>query len=253
MKRVCCRFARSLALLTLACLTLCRPVAAQNGYLIQDLGSLGSYYFSTSSLAYGINDQGQVVGESITNSGDYHAFLWDSVQGMQDLGILKGYNGQTNRYTESYAYGINNNGQVVGESTINNGYHAFLWDSVHGMQDLGTLGSYSYAGSYSVAFGINDQGQVVGESITNSGHYEAFLWDSAHGMQGLGSLARIVAPPMNNVLVAVRTSILPMSSIPFFLSSILMAIAFALSLKIQVPQRRSADPLPEAEGMAGGH
>ena len=44
------------------------------------------------------------------------------------------------------AYDINNRGQVVGFSDLpndNNGaspnFHAFLWTSRHGMQDLGTL------------------------------------------------------------------------------------------------------------------
>src|SRR5215207_10175943 len=70
-----------------------------------------------------------------TQTGDEnsHAFLYDSTNGMKDLGTLGG--------TNSYAYGINDSGQVVGYSdTANSGPHAFLYDSTNGMKDLGTLG-----------------------------------------------------------------------------------------------------------------
>jgi probable HAF family extracellular repeat protein len=98
-----------------------------------------------------------------------------------DLGTLSG--------AYSYAYGVNNRGQVVG---ISDGFsvtgyfpHAFLWDARHGLQDLGTFNGVG--GSY--AYGINDRGQVVGTSdIDVQGHSHAFLWDRAHGMQDLGSL-----------------------------------------------------------------
>ena len=61
---------------------------------------------------------------------------------MTDLGTLGG--------SVSVAYGINNGGQIVGESKIASGaFHAVLWENGT-MTDLGTLG-----GPNSVAFGIN--------------------------------------------------------------------------------------------------
>jgi probable HAF family extracellular repeat protein len=138
-------------------------------YQITDLGTLPGGDYST---AAGINDSGQVVGYS-SAIGGYHAFLWDAVNGMQDLGTLGG---------SSSAQGINDSGQVVGGGT----YHAFLWDATNGMQDLGTLP----AGRFSMAVGINDSGQVVGESAADPlyGPIHAFLWDAVNGMQDLGTL-----------------------------------------------------------------
>src|SRR5436309_1672459 len=70
-----------------------------------------------------------VVGVSEGGSG---AFLWQNGT-MTDLGTLPG------GYA-SYAYGINDAGQVVGTSEDSSGLrHAFLW-SAGTMADLGTLG-----------------------------------------------------------------------------------------------------------------
>ena len=51
--------------------------------------------------------------------------------------------------------------------------------------------------------------------------------------QGLGSLARIIAPPINNTVVTWQVGGLPISSIPFLSSALLMGTAFALSLKLR--------------------
>jgi probable HAF family extracellular repeat protein len=65
---------------------------------------------------------------------------------MADLGTLGGH--------YSTASGINNLGQVAGESTIQNfDTHAFLY-SAGAIQDLGTLG-----GTYSTSFALNDSGK----------------------------------------------------------------------------------------------
>jgi probable HAF family extracellular repeat protein len=150
-------------------------VASASPYTAQDIGDLGD---DSSGGAYGMNNSGQVVGYSYNASGRPHAFLYDSLNGMQDLGTLGG----SDDY--SYAYGINDFGQVVGYSQNTNGEsHAFLWDREHGMQDLGTLDG----GRGSNAFDINNSGQVVGYAFVD-GQSRAVLWDQANGIQELGNL-----------------------------------------------------------------
>src|SRR5262249_34523439 len=152
------------------------------------------------SYATGINQTGQVTGSAdyydpLSGSGNTSAFLWDAANGMT---VLAGPG-----YTGSYAYAINNAGQVVG-------YPGFLWtpDSPNGLTgsftDLGVLpgGIDSYANA------INNDGQVVGastiaESVYVCDYYcdeygcydycyyqdyyypRAFLWDAAGGMVDL--------------------------------------------------------------------
>ena len=58
-----------------------------------------------SSYVMGINNHGQVIGHSVTSSGDQHAFIWDKINGIRDL-TPTGPN-------DTYARSINDSGQVV--------------------------------------------------------------------------------------------------------------------------------------------
>jgi probable HAF family extracellular repeat protein len=163
------------------------PVAPRFRYNVTDLGTLGG----DTSRANGINNHGQVVGEARTSDGTTHPFLWDSTNGMQDLGGLGGVNyvGSDRAGSVGSANAINDAGQVVGvaytraRDTVDP-EHAFLWEAGRGMQDLGTLGGFD-----SEALSINKKGQVVGRGRTaKSGDNHAFLWDTRRGMQDLGTL-----------------------------------------------------------------
>jgi len=84
-------------------------------------------------------------------SAKQHAFIWDSVHGMKDLGTLGGKN--------SYATGINDLGEVVGYSDFGNGTHAFTWTRAGGMVDIGIF----FTGQASnQAASINEQGAIAG-------------------------------------------------------------------------------------------
>ncbi len=69
------------------------------------------------SLAFGVNDAGQVVGYSSASTGN-RAFLWSASTGMQNLGDLPGGS------DVSQAAGVNNAGQVVGVSAAGTGLRA---------------------------------------------------------------------------------------------------------------------------------
>ncbi len=135
-----------------------------------DVGSLAGL----GSIAYHINDRGQVVGASTTsyrpapsNSSPptvtYHAFL-DDRGAMNDLGTLGG--------TNSIANFINDRGTVVGESDTANdaAIHAFVNSWGARMIDLGTLG-----GRDSTAEAINNEGAVVGVAETSTSAQHGFI------------------------------------------------------------------------------
>ena len=110
-----------------------------------------------------INDSGNVVG---TSGAD--AFLWSYTTGNI---TLCGNLCDDQEDGSSVATAINNNNQVVGYATNDDGYyHAFIWQYDKGeyaMTDLGTLG-----GDNSWALAVNDDGVVIGYSETGE-TYEA--------------------------------------------------------------------------------
>ncbi|MBI5864834.1 MAG: hypothetical protein HZB38_10055 [Planctomycetes bacterium] len=77
----------------------------------------------------------------------------------------------------SYAYGMTEDGRVVGSSRLTNDatQHAFLWQA-GAFHDLGTLG-----GSSSQAYAINAAGDVVGWSDTIAGAPHGFLFSTDAG------------------------------------------------------------------------
>ncbi len=133
------------------------------------------------SEGQGIGSGGRIVGGSLQGVDDSvsHAFVASATLVLTDIGTLGG--------DFSYAWDINDNGQVTGEAAIQTGdIHAFLWTSAGGMHDLGTLG-----GNRSVGRAINASGQVAGENrIGSSGAVtRAFRFTQGVGMVSLGTLA----------------------------------------------------------------
>lgn len=133
------------------------------------------------------NDKGEVVGATgcvATNT--VRAVLWPDGPngGVIDLGNLG--SGAFN-----IAFAINNRGQIVGQSTLPDTIHAFLWqDGV--MNDLGSLPGLPV----SLANGINSHGQVVGYSSDanfDESANVAWLWQNGT-MTDLNSLTPAGSP-----------------------------------------------------------
>ena len=150
------------------------PVFAET-YTITDLGTLGTNSNGSYSIAYCINNSGQVAGESSAPSHQMSdpAFLYSNGQ-LINIGTLGGEYGQPR--------GINTSGQIAGYSTLATGsYRAFIYTGGQ-MTDIGTLGA-----DYSVAYALNDSGQVVGNSAHLGGQDHAFFYSNGE-MTDLGTL-----------------------------------------------------------------
>jgi probable HAF family extracellular repeat protein len=163
-----------------------RPVIWQGG-AVQELQLVGK---DLNGVAIAINDSGQAAGGSgncstfspqlLESLQSLHAVLWQGGKAT-DLGNLGG----TGHYTGNIALGINQLGQVVGNSDLagDKANHAFLWTKEKGMQDLGTLpGDLISAG-----ISINDRGEVVGVSLDASFNLNAYHWQNGR-MQNLNDL-----------------------------------------------------------------
>src|ERR1700722_4657264 len=131
-------------------------------YTVTDLGTLGGSF----SIAFGINDAGDVTGAANTPSENIHPFLWSAGR-FTDLGTLGGLNGS--------AGGPNGNGEAagpvetsttdpLGEDFCGYGTHLVClgvnWQG-EVMSRLSTLG-----GNNAQAYTLNNRGQVIGVAET---------------------------------------------------------------------------------------
>jgi probable HAF family extracellular repeat protein len=172
-------------------------------YTITNLGGLGG----SSSTGYAVNNSGVVAGWGLNSSGGQQAFV-SNTGGLTGLPLGSG--------TESYAYGINDAGTVVGNTYINGQSTATIWSStgatvlgantyatainssgevtgsngqafvvVDGqVQSLATLSGVEW----SAAYGINSAGEVVGDGELANGTFRGLVWSSGGSAMLLGTL-----------------------------------------------------------------
>jgi hypothetical protein len=210
------RTVQSLAVVCVCVALLSAGAAAEQQYVLTDLGAIYDGYVGGpagwsslwgKSWAKDINENGEIVGTTTVEVSpgvfEYHPFFWSASGGMQAIGTMGATDGRANA--------INNRGQVVGYV----GDKAFLWDKATGVtQDLDHLVSDPNATVGDVwarANGINDAGQVVGQSSKfTATSYEnpkgAFLWDAANGMQSLDSYLPAASRAEHNSAVEINNA-----------------------------------------------
>jgi probable HAF family extracellular repeat protein len=154
---------------------------------LKNLGTLGGGI----SEAYGINDNGQIVGGSYTAAGGglsvVDVFLYAPGSGMIDMGPAMGG-------LQGVGLAINNSTQFTGHifpAAANGNGHAFIYTPNVGVTDLGTLSGIVTDASDGTA--INASGEVAGWSYVNvngTRHTHAFIY--ANGtMTDLGTLGGV--------------------------------------------------------------
>jgi probable HAF family extracellular repeat protein len=135
----------------------------------------------TVSMAFSVNDLGQVVGGSGRCADTLlpgpsvtpHAVLWEDGN-VISIGSLGGTVNTDAFGVGTIALSINNRGETVGAAALpgNATSHAFLWSKkLRHMLDLGTVPG----DVYSAALGINNEGDVIGASFDADGNPRAYV------------------------------------------------------------------------------
>jgi probable HAF family extracellular repeat protein len=147
-------------------------------YTLTDLGTLGG----RESYAFDLKENNEVVGYAQNAAGADRAFLFADANNngvadpgeMRDLGVLAGD-------AASYAYGLNNAGEVVGTSRsaplgLDGNERAVRFNSGAAPTDLGLGHGVDVSGSNAVD--INEGGTIVGGAISGA-DYLAFARSAA--------------------------------------------------------------------------
>lgn len=140
------------------------------------------------SQAYGINDAGQISGQSYTRSGETaRAVRWEANGSVTDLGVLPDYN-------SSIGWAINDLGWVAGSSRPANSeasaakrQHAVLWIDDGNGQISGPLDLHPGPEIQSIVKGISDEttgdgkvyvaGTLAGHPVVWVVHAATVVWD----------------------------------------------------------------------------
>ena len=170
---------------------ICLPFLWKDG-LMAPLPTLGGNGFAT-----GINNRGQVVGDSENTTPDptcpspsttleIKAVVWEKGEIQQELPTIGGD-------PDGFVQAINDNGQAVGVTgDCISDLHAVLWNKGT-PTDLGTL-----SGSLLEPVAINNKGQIVGFALSPDG-LRAFLWQNGAATD-LGTLP----PDVNSLALGIN-------------------------------------------------
>src|ERR1035437_3793403 len=138
---------------------------------MSSVGNLGT----ADSVAYGINDQGDIVGGSYRTDGNWHGFLKTGGV-MTDLAPLS-----VGIYSNAFA--INNAGQIAGVSdSTTRQFTTTRWNASGVPSVLGTLG-----GVIGFGYAINTSGNVAGMASLANNNQLGSLYISS--MASMGALS----------------------------------------------------------------
>jgi probable HAF family extracellular repeat protein len=138
-----------------------------DGTTLTDIGKLGTGtpQSTLSSVGNAINDNDQVVGRawaSDMNTGNFHAFSWQAGV-IRDLGTF-------GACTDSEAWDVNNNGQIVGHASGGGSClptQALIWSSALAtpVSINGILAGAGITDNIVLATGINEAGLVAAQRV----------------------------------------------------------------------------------------
>jgi len=134
---------------------------AQPAYTVTDIGSFGG-----DSIAWAVNDRGQVVGWStVLGAGFVEGYFWSPETGMVGLG-------QVPDLTDTYALGLSDDGTVTGDAgRAFEDSRSFTWTLDGGLVPLPLIGTEMSASD------INDSGQVTGTTAVGFSGENPYLFE----------------------------------------------------------------------------
>ena len=116
----------------------------------------------------GVNEQGDMIGDTYDDRGHYHAFSWSPTSGQRIIDPADAY---------SSAVAINSAGHIL----LQVGSEAYF-DDTRQLQHLDLSKKF-----YNSVQAMNDCDVVVGAYGPDSEHYRAFLWSQTQGFRDLDS------------------------------------------------------------------
>lgn len=166
------RLAALVSVVVFACAVAAQSSAAATGlYRLTDIGDLTSGGTQGITFASGINDSGDIVGQSFNDALQGRAFLWQKGRmiDLGDIGLLGSFPASLS------AFAVNKHDVVVGtamSTSSDTDTRAFSW-TLGLMFDIGTLGGQ---GLGVFASAINNKGDIVGAGFRSPGDLRALRW-----------------------------------------------------------------------------
>jgi probable HAF family extracellular repeat protein len=156
---------------------------------LRDLGTFNSSYPEWQNgygIAYAVNNHGEAVGIAHDTSWTFVPFIYDDINGMQELTRDPAYTGAGDEW---YAVTINDSGLIGGHvMAAANQSFPFYWPDKSGAPIRITMPA---GFPYGEICGTNSSGQLVGimwNSDQEGALEHAFVFDTTHGVRDLNAL-----------------------------------------------------------------